>query len=129
MRDKVNDCVCVVDELVLSQLFCLFFFTDPATTEIYTLSLHDALPISGVADLPPALRDAITSLHPAAAVLRADEILEERDRKSTRLNSSHGYISYAVFCLKKKKKRTKENLTRRPTHTTPSRRTWSAPER
>src|SRR2546422_5362123 len=86
-------------------LFCFFFFNDTATTEIYTLSLHDALPISEAHDLylkgryffgqrsePGLLRkSAETRLAPLA------------DRKSTRLNSSHGYISYAVFCLKKKK--------------------------
>src|SRR5438105_6032607 len=70
-----------------------FFFNDTATTEIYTLSLHDALPIlSGVPmvthDPPPP---------PAARALPG-----EGDRKSTRLNSSHEWISYAVFCLKKK---------------------------
>src|SRR3712207_8833373 len=105
-----------------------FFFNDTATTEIYTLSLHDALPISDSADVI------------AAGVIRANELptplvwiehwpeettegqetfelvvfssyqvverapyLGETDRKSTRLNSSHANISYAVFCLKKKK--------------------------
>src|SRR5216684_6798216 len=81
--------------------FCFFFFNDTATTEIYTLSLHDALPIpsrqrdpgaGGPAPGFPALQRG-----PRAHAAR-------RDRKSTRLNSSHGYISYAVFCLKKKKK-------------------------
>src|SRR2546430_10282091 len=72
----------------------LFFFNDTATTEIYTLSLHDALPISrgrtrgrgapATECRPPAREEGI------------------RDRKSTRLNSSHSQISYAVFCLKKK---------------------------
>src|SRR5215813_14412154 len=71
--------------------FLLFFFNDTATTEIYTLSLHDALPIS----LPAAKgrRQEIRSDHRAGG--------RERDRKSTRLNSSHVRISYAVFCLKK----------------------------
>src|SRR5437867_9852956 len=74
-----------------------FFFNDPATTEIYTLSLHDALPIS----CTPAwaryrlFKFTITAVRPSS----------ERDRKSTRLNSSHRTISYAVFCLKKKKKK------------------------
>src|SRR2546422_6364733 len=80
-------------------LACVFFFNDTATTEIYTLSLHDALPIS------PA------HLVGAARATRGAQRLENQkmglgdllDRKSTRLNSSHGYISYAVFCLKKKK--------------------------
>src|SRR2546429_3574834 len=71
-----------------------FFFNDTATTEIYTLSLHDALPIS--AGLSPLIRE--TAIHNSA--WRRGFLL---DRKSTRLNSSHGYISYAVFCLKKKK--------------------------
>src|SRR5271163_5191722 len=72
--------------------FIFFFFNDTATTEIYTLSLHDALPIS-----PPARRRG----NPAAA---GQPPGRGRDRKSTRLNSSHDQISYAVFCLKKKKK-------------------------
>src|SRR5208282_6582212 len=73
--------------------FCFFFFNDTATTEIYTLSLHDALPIS--ASLTPCTAPLCTM--PASCQHRGD-------RKSTRLNSSHGSISYAVFCLKKKKK-------------------------
>src|SRR2546429_5289542 len=78
----------------------VFFFNDTATTEIYTLSLHDALPISrhiGAFDLDA--RDFIVMTH---TQLMKSEIVQQ-DRKSTRLNSSHGYISYAVFCLKKKK--------------------------
>src|SRR6266852_24084 len=76
-------------------ILIFFFFTDPATTEIYTLSLHDALPIS--AGSPTYSRS-----------LRSDSVIggahvTSSDRKSTRLNSSHGSISYAVFCLKKKK--------------------------
>src|SRR5688500_20398888 len=76
----------------------LFFFNDPAPTEIYTLSLHDALPISWVS-LP-----AITPSR-SRAIPAADRCRRYRDRKSTRLNSSHLVISYAVFCLKKKKKK------------------------
>src|SRR5215204_7001207 len=68
-----------------------FFFNDTATTEIYTLSLHDALPIS-----PPR-----PSPRPARRARRPGPW--RRDRKSTRLNSSHTVTSYAVFCLKKKK--------------------------
>src|SRR2546422_4633211 len=95
-------------------LLCLsFFFNDTATTEIYTLSLHDALPICarrGRPGRPDAPRPGRVVGRRAAAgrdrtrprqSSRADP---GRDRKSTRLNSSHGYISYAVFCLKKKKK-------------------------
>src|SRR5438477_8159904 len=73
----------------------LFFFNDTATTEIYTLSLHDALPIFDLADLRP-----IQDLH-LIPTMKAPGV--DTDRKSTRLNSSHMSISYAVFCLKKKK--------------------------
>src|SRR3990170_6829556 len=78
--------------------FCLFFFffNDTATTEIYTLSLHDALPIC--LGGRPVRRTA----RPAAQrVLRAGDRTAEADRKSTRLNSSHQILSYDVFCLKK----------------------------
>src|SRR2546422_11378309 len=78
--------------------FFFFFFNDTATTEIYTLSLHDALPILGCLALPRR-GVAPVGLGTALALLAL-----AIDRKSTRLNSSHGYISYAVFCLKKKKK-------------------------
>src|SRR6478752_9457350 len=78
-------------------LFLFFFFNDTATTEIYTLSLHDALPIS----IRRASRTGVLGVT-ARRASRAKAI-SRRDRKSTRLNSSHGYISYAVFCLKKKK--------------------------
>src|SRR6266542_5723246 len=68
-----------------------FFFNDTATTEIYTLSLHDALPIYRFP-------------RPRCPSFRVGSDLRKSvDRKSTRLNSSHGSISYAVFCLKKKK--------------------------
>src|SRR5258708_11470817 len=71
-----------------------FFFNDTATTEIYTLSLHDALPIfNEETDGPPC----------SPASMQATRRCPSRDRKSTRLNSSHQIISYAVFCLKKKK--------------------------
>src|SRR6266853_2763467 len=69
-----------------------FFFNDTATTEIYTLSLHDALPIS----TPRFASPRCPATRPSSG--------RPRDRKSTRLNSSHSQISYAVFCLKKKKK-------------------------
>src|SRR2546430_12674680 len=73
-------------------IFLFFFFNDTATTEIYTLSLHDALPISnGSLEIWRCENS------------RAKEWRDNRDRKSTRLNSSHSQISYAVFCLKKKK--------------------------
>src|SRR2546429_9735804 len=73
--------------------FFFFFFNDTATTEIYTLSLHDALPICEDATEPHGLARLVGQSQRWNAFL---------DRKSTRLNSSHGYISYAVFCLKKK---------------------------
>src|SRR5207253_10438254 len=89
-----------------------FFFHAPATTELYTLSLHDALPISPKNDprrTPtssqlqlPGLGDEV--LAEAVVLLLAHDAEARRDRKSTRLNSSHVAISYAVFCLKKKKK-------------------------
>src|SRR2546422_3148126 len=83
----------------------IFFFNDTATTEIYTLSLHDALPISEPREARAAAGAVsarpLTARADAGAAARADA---HRDRKSTRLNSSHGYISYAVFCLKKKNK-------------------------
>src|SRR3712207_7447166 len=87
-------------------LLCFFFFNDTATTEIYTLSLHDALPIYVLLRRldargrlrrlvrPAARRGDVRGLRLGAAAV---------DRKSTRLNSSHANISYAVFCLKKKK--------------------------
>src|SRR3712207_9400672 len=95
-------------------LFVCFFFNDTATTEIYTLSLHDALPIlrrhpllrAGLHfhDLArPCDRRRERARPPAHGAARRAQL--EVDRKSTRLNSSHANISYAVFCLKKKKNR------------------------
>src|SRR3712207_6891762 len=98
----------------------MFFFNDTATTEIYTLSLHDALPISSAramrrwfgptASAPrssgvatPYQRHVVNGADPALQAYMADH--GARDRKSTRLNSSHANISYAVFCLKKKNTR------------------------
>src|SRR3989449_4896044 len=107
--------------------FLFFFFNDTATTEIYTLSLHDALPLaSAISGLPEAAArqlvdylDAskkILGVIPTQQTLVLERFFDEaggmqlvlhapfgsrvKDRKSTRLNSSHGYISYAVFCLK-----------------------------
>src|SRR5256885_10935666 len=89
-----------------------FFFNDTATTEIYTLSLHDALPISAaqllagrlvVAAHQPAVRQERADLVETGDVVNLVEQHQgQEDRKSTRLNSSHLVISYAVFCLKKK---------------------------
>src|SRR3712207_8544947 len=93
----------------------VFFFNDTATTEIYTLSLHDALPISArhagrhwptiAALVALALLSALVAAAlPWPLKYAVDEVLgpDGSDRKSTRLNSSHANISYAVFCLKKK---------------------------
>src|SRR5258708_15472471 len=81
-----------------------FFFNDTATTEIYTLSLHDALPICRRAVHERAGNTQEGSIEVALARLRWAGISAGTvDRKSTRLNSSHQIISYAVFCLKKKK--------------------------
>src|SRR5437762_10457952 len=101
---------------ILLPFLPLFFFTNPPTTEIYTLSLHDALPISGTACLRPPSRLGLRldrrqlrfrfRKHPPLLIRRRRQT---SDRKSTRLNSSHRCISYAVFCLKKKKK--KNNIT------------------
>src|SRR5438309_5762663 len=89
-------------------LYLFFFFNDTTTTEIYTLSLHDALPIwrtsrrsrqAGPTVRPPRTSSSPTRSRPP----RCRPAPRRADRKSTRLNSSHSSISYAVFCLKKKK--------------------------
>src|SRR3712207_8267505 len=102
---------------------CVFFFNDTATTEIYTLSLHDALPICSagwkVAIIDSTSFGGTCALHgcePKKVLVEAVKVVDsaqrhqnkgvlgyDKDRKSTRLNSSHANISYAVFCLKKKK--------------------------
>src|SRR5438309_8534183 len=82
-----------------------FFFNNSATTEIYTLSLHDALPISGESGLfgPASGRGPPRALSRGGRFSRPGLSPDGGpDRKSTRLNSSHSSISYAVFCLKKK---------------------------
>src|SRR2546421_3212309 len=90
----------------LRDTFLFFFFNDTATTEIYTLSLHDALPIC----LIETSQVLFAAEQVAAGVWQQDGNIfggkreTITDRKSTRLNSSHDQISYAVFCLKKKKK-------------------------
>src|SRR2546430_4034267 len=106
--------------LLISVFFIFFFFNDTATTEIYTLSLHDALPIwmnpiwpyrlnpklwlIRFSSCPPAHMTYSTSSEYSTSSTRLSPPAFDRDRKSTRLNSSHSQISYAVFCLKKKKK-------------------------
>src|SRR5438270_14036775 len=88
---------------ILFFFFFFFFFNDTATTEIYTLSLHDALPICAGQQGQEVLREERC---PGDLAL----VVRLVDRKSTRLNSSHSQISYAVFCLKKKKKKKKEKI-------------------
>src|SRR5437667_8757261 len=103
--------------------YCFFFFNDTANTEIYTLSLHDALPILDwkkyveidpryyrpaevdmlIGDYSKAKRQLVWGPKTGFVEL-AKLMVDAEDRKSTRLNSSHITISYAVFCLKKKKK-------------------------
>src|SRR2546426_8334871 len=87
----------------------VFFFNDTATTEIYTLSLHDALPISPLRTVQTREFGASTLFYTLAQDLGIVDLINAHvppapvgDRKSTRLNSSHLVISYAVFCLKKK---------------------------
>src|SRR3989442_2686972 len=88
--------------------FFFFFFNDTATTEIYTLSLHDALPISDIwTQVRATLVQRAAGKH-IPLFIGADHHAPHPDRKSTRLNSSHVRISYAVFCLKKKKKNEKD---------------------
>ena len=102
-------------------MFSLFFFNATATTEIYTLSLHDALPISGYVYEGQTLDQFISSGGSGGSGTPGGDNTQIQfndsdafggsnrlDRKSTRLNSSHGYISYAVFCLKKKKEYNKK---------------------
>src|SRR2546430_13433822 len=102
--------------------FYVFFFNDAATTEIYTLSLHDALPIFRVVtqgfrvsyNNGVVLRNRV--IRGVGALLRlirsSSQSGADLDRKSTRLNSSHSQISYAVFCLKKKKFKMSDHYSR-----------------
>src|SRR2546421_13114470 len=88
----------------LHALLIFFFFNDTATTEIYTLSLHDALPISITRARGGAPRRTRPSRASRSTRPPCPRCAPGADRKSTRLNSSHDQISYAVFCLKKKKR-------------------------
>src|SRR2546430_5828467 len=104
-------------------MLLFFFFNDTATTEIYTLSLHDALPISFLELWPEATKARLTNAQAwllsharqlmayTALILGAYLAISALDRKSTRLNSSHSQISYAVFCLKKKKNKNTQSKT------------------
>src|SRR5688572_31390307 len=109
MSPTITICCCV-----------FFFFNDTATTEIYTLSLHDALPILHSLITGPTYSCG-TKILVAIIGSRISSICE--DRKSTRLNSSHSQISYAVFCLKKKKINNKIKYTHciLTTHAVPAR--------
>src|SRR5206468_5174429 len=98
--------------IILSLFSPLFFSNDTSTTDIYTLSLHDALPILNRINLvlPLTIFNLVTEVINLVGFLSKDtednvNHSVSRDRKSTRLNSSHDQISYAVFCLKKKKKK------------------------
>src|SRR5436309_12627935 len=100
--------MCALTPLSFFFNFSFFFFNDTATTEIYTLSLHDALPICTTVSAGTLRVNNTTGSGTGSGDL---EVFSGAtlDRKSTRLNSSHVKISYAVFCLKKKKKQTKKN--------------------
>src|SRR5437588_9639969 len=113
-------------DLIFSFSFFFFFFNDTATTEIYTLSLHDALPIYHIRPAERPHISIVGMLIWRRSVARAPvsaymhvliHVRTMLDRKSTRLNSSHTVISYAVFCLKKKKKK-KKNIKKLRTSST-----------
>src|SRR5207248_10415220 len=105
----------VLLDIILSHLdhflsISLFFLTPPPPPQTSTLSLHDALPISHADDQPATARLFSTAVSGGGYRHRKHRArLRSQDRKSTRLNSSHRTISYAVFCLKKKKKKTKKD--------------------
>src|SRR5690606_41606127 len=111
-HSTLSHCLSLVSMLYT---FSLFFFNATATPEIYTLSLHDALPICAMLTLQSRMNARVNpkwveAAYPylRAVVVEGAEAMEHRgDRKSTRLNSSHVKISYAVFCLKKKNNKTK----------------------
>src|SRR2546429_9851922 len=90
-----------------SSISIFFFLNDTATTEIYPLPLHDALPIYALWTEPNSQAEIEVAASRIVMTQGTElDIATLKDRKSTRLNSSHGYISYAVFCLKKKKNNT-----------------------
>src|SRR5258708_31638468 len=102
---------------VSSPTSSFFFFNDTATTEIYTLSLHDALPICNLRAQGSEIRAHFARLPGSEQGVPPTRALSELDRKSTRLNSSHQIISYAVFCLKKKRCWTASTAPKKPFHT------------
>src|SRR5205085_9069370 len=101
-----------IDRCDFHSLFVFFFCIHTAPPDIYTLSLHDALPIFG----DGLAQDPTTVVAPCLDPMR--NVVEAEDRKSTRLNSSHSQISYAVFCLKKKT-HTRLNHPPAPAHSAP----------
>src|SRR5947207_9966264 len=120
-------CCDVLSRMFLLSLSCVFFFNDPAPTEIYTLSLHDALPICCESDISSqdnvsrysARGNRIATIQWCKARNFLLICKKFRDRKSTRLNSSHTVISYAVFCLKKKKTTQEQQIPSLPRPTCP----------
>src|SRR2546427_3723930 len=108
---------CVSPHTYMPRYIFFFFFNDTATTEIYTLSLHDALPIwrrGSAFQASQATRKFSPNPKPVSRMRHCGA--SAQDRKSTRLNSSHSQISYAVFCLKKKKEQgqLRNSETRKP---------------
>src|SRR5689334_23398996 len=95
--------------LAFATLFFFFFFNDTATTEIYTLSLHDALPICSSRRSGGRTTSRPATARSCSRGRWTSTNSFSPDRKSTRLNSSHSSISYAVFCLKKKKNKKQKN--------------------
>src|SRR2546422_2070097 len=106
--------------IAILRFIFFFFFNDTATTEIYTLSLHDALPISRRARrIDPNAEGqhaGIRRWNQDAVQIPPADTGVLADRKSTRLNSSHGYISYSVFCFEKKKKKKTKLLNKHRKH-------------
>src|SRR3712207_7587619 len=104
----------------ITMLLAFFFFNDTATTEIYTLSLHDALPIlAGLEPFTVTEDSLFVNVGERTNITGSAKFRNLIDRKSTRLNSSHANISYAVFCLKKKKQEnctTKTAVSESPRH-------------
>src|SRR3712207_9222706 len=105
MKNEYAWLTCLICESMCRMNISFFFFNDTATTEIYTLSLHDALPISQIVQRSLSDRNQDERRRGGNHEDRAHHGRRDRnaDRKSTRLNSSHANISYAVFCLKKNK--------------------------
>src|SRR5689334_24753187 len=103
-------------------LFIFFFFNATPTTETYTLSLHDALPIFGsgksLSEIAWMINASYKTIANTSSIMRQKLGVRtsRTDRKSTRLNSSHSSISYAVFCLKKKKNNNQIHLNTTSTH-------------